>query len=255
MEKNSKQLVPFCFGDHLVRVFEDEAGNPWFVARDVCKVLEIQNPSDTVRKCLDEDEKGIANIYTHGGTQEMLLISESGLYALVFRSRKPEARAFSKWVRSEVLPAIRKTGRYEKPLCRQRIGIPEDLPEEACAIPPRMRQKIWQDAIQTARLDGGGANEAREWFVWLCRLNRYGRPKDGNAGIWNFMDDCLEQVKGCTTPFYKIRALFEKWWQENGEGETPGSKTLSEYLALRFQKAKSSVSVFRNCRIVAGAAN
>lgn len=249
MSKDNSGIIPFCFGDNLVRIIEDENGIPWFVAKDVCNVLDIQNPSDTIKKCLDDDEKGVANIYTPGGIQEMLTISESGLYALVFRSCKPEARAFSKWVRSEVLPSIRRNGYYKMPGKRVSKELPEDLPEEALLIPPGIRQRIWQDAIQTASLDGGGAKEAREWFAWLCRLNGYGRPLDGNVRIWNFMDDCLEPAKGHTTPFAKIVMVFEKWWRDYGEGPMPGTKHLSEYLALRYQRAKSSVSVFRNCRI------
>lgn len=111
----STQLTPFCFGDNLVRVVEDENGEPWFVAKDVCKVLELENVTKALYG-LDEDEKitlTISNGNPRAGIpNEMNLISESGLYALVFRSRKPEAKAFSKWVRSEVLPALRKTGRY-----------------------------------------------------------------------------------------------------------------------------------------------
>lgn len=87
-------------------------GCPWFVAKDACEILEIQNASDTVSKGLDEDEWGIDTVYTPGGNQEMLIVSESGLYALIFKSRKSEARAFRKWVTSVVLPAIRKTGGY-----------------------------------------------------------------------------------------------------------------------------------------------
>lgn len=86
-------------------------GEIWFVAKDVCDILEIINPSDAV-KDFDEDEKGIANIYTPGGKQNMTIISEPGVYALVMKSRKPEAKQFSRWVRHEVLPSIRKTGSY-----------------------------------------------------------------------------------------------------------------------------------------------
>lgn len=85
---------------------------PWFVAKDVCDVLEIQNHRDTLAKMLDEDEKGVDTIYTLGGAQDMLTVNESGLYCLIFRSRKPAARVFRKWVTAEVLPAIRRTGRY-----------------------------------------------------------------------------------------------------------------------------------------------
>ena len=84
---------------------------PWFVAKDACDCLEIVNASQACQT-LDEDEKGIYKVYTLGGSQDMMLISESGLYTLVMRSNKPEAKVFRKWVTSEVLPSIRKTGGY-----------------------------------------------------------------------------------------------------------------------------------------------
>lgn len=89
-------------------------GEPWFVAKDVCSILEIANSRDAVAS-LDADEKGVATVDTPGGKQEMATVSESGLYALIFKSRKLEAKAFRKWVTSEVLPAIRKTGGYGMP--------------------------------------------------------------------------------------------------------------------------------------------
>ena len=85
--------------------------DPWFVAKDACDCLEITNVSQACQT-LDEDEKGIYKVYTLGGSQDMMLISESGLYALVMRSNKPKAKVFRKWVTSEVLPSIRKTGGY-----------------------------------------------------------------------------------------------------------------------------------------------
>lgn len=86
-------------------------GEPWFVAKDVCKVLELADVSKAVGR-LDEDEKGTNSILTPGGVQEMLCVSESGLYSLVLGSRKEEAREFKRWVTHEVLPSIRKTGAY-----------------------------------------------------------------------------------------------------------------------------------------------
>ena len=104
-------LTTFDFRESAVRVLVKDA-QPWFVAADVCRVLEIANSRDAIAS-LDEDEKGVGNADTHGGSQKMNLISESGLYALVFKSRKPEAKAFRKWVTAEVLPALRETGRYQ----------------------------------------------------------------------------------------------------------------------------------------------
>lgn len=109
-------LTTFDFNAAPVRVMMRD-DQPWFVAADVCRVLEIANPRDAVSG-LDEDEKmTVANTDGHsgqrGGAQSFNLISESGLYALAFKSRKPEAKTFRKWVTAEVLPALRQTGKYE----------------------------------------------------------------------------------------------------------------------------------------------
>ena len=84
-------------------------GEPWFVAADVCRILEIDK---TQTRRLDDDEKGLYSIQTLGGEQDTVVVNEPGLYRLVFASRKPEAREFQRWVYHEVLPSIRKTGGY-----------------------------------------------------------------------------------------------------------------------------------------------
>jgi len=86
-------------------------GVPWFVAKDVCHILDIANYRDAVSR-LDDDEKGVATTDTLGGPQALLWINEPGLYRLIFQSRKSEAKAFTRWVTHEVLPAIRTTGTY-----------------------------------------------------------------------------------------------------------------------------------------------
>lgn len=86
-------------------------GEPWFVLADVCKVLEIKNSRDAAAK-LDGDEKGVALTDTLGGKQHVTIINESGLYTVILRSDKPQAKPFRKWVTSVVLPSIRKTGSY-----------------------------------------------------------------------------------------------------------------------------------------------
>src|SRR5580704_28344 len=93
------------------RVFNRD-GEPWFVLADVCRSLGIKNTSDAAAR-LDDDEKGVAQIDTRGGSQKLRIINESGLYSLILRSEKPEAKRFKKWVTSEVLPSIRKTGGYQ----------------------------------------------------------------------------------------------------------------------------------------------
>lgn len=84
-------------------------GEPWFVAADVCRALGIDR---TQTRRLDEDEKGVYSAQTPGGHQDMSIVNEFGLYALVLSSRKPEAKAFKRWITHEVIPSIRKTGGY-----------------------------------------------------------------------------------------------------------------------------------------------
>lgn len=115
MENPASSSIPavFQFDSHKVRVIEKD-GQSWFVAADVCAALTIANPRDAVSK-LDEDEKAtVANPDARPGcgAQELNIVNESGLYSLILTSRKPEAKRFKKWVTSEVLPAIRKTGSY-----------------------------------------------------------------------------------------------------------------------------------------------
>ena len=100
----------FNFNDHTVRILNED-GELRFVASDVAAALEYRDAANMVRN-LDDDEKGTHILSTLGGDQEVTTISESGLYSAILRSRKPEAKRFKKWVTSEVLPAIRKTGTY-----------------------------------------------------------------------------------------------------------------------------------------------
>jgi len=86
-------------------------GEPWFVAKDVCNALSIADSKSSLR-FLEDEEKGVHSMHTLGGTQQVSIINESGLYSLILRSRKPEAKKFKKWVTSEILPSIRKHGVY-----------------------------------------------------------------------------------------------------------------------------------------------
>ena len=94
-----------------VRAVRGDDGEPMFVAKDVCAVLELKNPRSTLA-LLDEDEKGVHIVDTPGGEQQMTTVTEPGFYKLVMRSRKPEAKAFQRWVTHEVLPALRRDGGY-----------------------------------------------------------------------------------------------------------------------------------------------
>lgn len=116
------ELIPFTYGDRPIRTVLID-GEPWFVAADVCTVLGIVNGRDALSS-LDDDERGVATTDTLGGPQQVSIVNESGLYSLILRSRKPEARAFKRWITREVIPSIRRTGSYASP----GYAIPQDYP-------------------------------------------------------------------------------------------------------------------------------
>lgn len=90
-------------------------GEPWFVANDVMRVLEVSNSKDAIRTLDDDEKSGVDIIDPHGRKQKTNCISEAGLYSIILRSRKPEAKAFKRWVTHEVIPSIRKHGAYLTP--------------------------------------------------------------------------------------------------------------------------------------------
>lgn len=160
-------LVKFEFEGDGVRtvVIEDE---PWFVAKDVCEILGIVDPKSSVRN-LDDDEKGVHTMPTPGGSQRIFIVSESGLYALIFKSRKENAKRFRKWVTGEVLPQIRKTGKYEVT-----SEMPKSLPEalRAYADALEREQKLLEDKTELeVKLD-----EAKEWFS-IKRMQKLNFPR------------------------------------------------------------------------------
>lgn len=108
----TQALSVFQFHTHQVRIFPSDDGESFFaVAADVARALGFRDAQDMVR-CVDDEDKGYTEVRTPGGEQRMLTVSESGIYAATFRSRKDSAKAFRRWVTAEVLPSIRRTGGY-----------------------------------------------------------------------------------------------------------------------------------------------
>lgn len=100
------------FGEIRTLLIENEV---WFVGKDVAEALGYSNPSDALKKRVDNEDKGVANCDTLGGKQEMTIINESGLYSLILSSKLPQAKEFKRWVTNEILPSIRKYGGYLTP--------------------------------------------------------------------------------------------------------------------------------------------
>lgn len=131
-------------------------GEAWFVLKDVCEVLHLGTTAKVAER-LDDDEKGMNQIHTPGGTQNVTVVNESGLYHVILRSDKPEAAPFRRWVTNDVLPAIRKTGSYNAPqltrsqfLATALIAAHEELEEKDKRIAELTPKGVFADAVSAS---------------------------------------------------------------------------------------------------------
>jgi prophage antirepressor-like protein len=170
------QITPYHFDNHEVRVVQGADGEPQFVASDVCAALELPDTHKAVAR-LDDDEKGRNSIPTLGGSQEMTVINESGLYSLILGSRKPQAKAFKRWVTHEVLPSIRRTGAYIK-------GPSAPLPQ------PKVKAKAKAKAIPAPPLNSDWLARSMASAQKLLQLT------EGRVG----MVDISEQLREFSHP-------------------------------------------------------
>lgn len=127
----------FNYESKVIRVAGTDL-EPLFCAQDVCHALDIANASHAIAQGIPEDERTVDELATNGGVQRVLFLREPGLYRLIFRSTKPGAEGFRKWVFREVLPSVRRTGRYE-------VGEPTALDGEPGAegVDVRLRSLLW----------------------------------------------------------------------------------------------------------------
>lgn len=244
----------FDFEEQAIRTVMRD-GEPWFVAVDVCRVLELANTSQAVSR-LDEDEKGIISNDTLGGPQQMLIISESGFYALVNRSDKLEAKRFRKWVTSVVLPSIRKTGSYVHPTIG--VGTMDHLP--GLDDMSSNNRVGWLNLIREARIMGGDAAGRRMWARSpLPPLDAEpGEFVNEYTGLTRFIADCCT-VTGQGRDWIPTAELYEAYtaWAR-GTGQSVWADTtffhrfsdlarhfICSATGKRFEKAKSSLAGYR----------
>lgn len=155
----SDSVVPFQFASsHTVRVVLID-GEPWFVAADVAAALQYRIAGDMTR-VLDDDDRGTHIVRTPSGDRAMLVVNESGLYSAILRSRKPEAKRFKKWVTADVLPAIRRTGRYQAPAAPQPPTISRAQFHELSRTVSRIAYRFHQSS-------------AAEWAIWRVLRERF----------------------------------------------------------------------------------
>lgn len=267
----NNQVVSFAYEDLLCRALVDAEGNPWFVAKDVCQILDLTDTYRAVEN-LEEDEKGTSKVRTLGGEQAMIIISESGLYTLIFRSNKPNAKTFRKWVTSEVLPSLRKTGRYEMPGMAAGPGPEAEEPELEKRGPGRPR-KIDGDnkqsnnlyfamsrMVETADkfLEGRAALKALNFFTGMpvddlleeldrreqgrveTDLDAYGRDVVGDFVYQCCVVDTSNPLLTETGGF--LYAAFAGWYEtEIGNGPAPSITWFGRRMAKKFKKTKGVV--------------
>lgn len=183
-----------------VRCIEKD-GEPWWVLKDVCTILEIANQSNTSAR-LDDDEKGVHQMDTPGGVQKVTVINESGLYNVIIRSDKPNAKAFRKWITSEVIPSIRKTGGYGIPQMSQSELILK-IAQNNLALEKRIAETENQTKAVSERLDNAldvfTQPVAEDWKDETNRIiNRMIEEYNLNYGVFRRkLYDELEQIAIC----------------------------------------------------------
>ena len=173
-------------------------GEPWFVAKDVCTALGVANSRDALAR-LDDDEKGVGLTDTLGGAQEMTIVNEPGLYTLVLSSRKPEARAFKRWITHEVIPSIRRHGGYM-------AAKADETPEETMA----RAVLIAQDAI--ARKDADISRLRAKTAALAPKAGMYDACMDGER--WMSVTE-VARLLAQYDPSIRRKGLYE-WLRRDG---------------------------------------
>lgn len=210
--------VVFNFTSQALRVVMRE-GEPWFVAADVCEALDIKNPTDALKR-LDDDERARFNLGHQG---EANVINESGLYSLILGSRKPEAKKFKKWVTSEVLPAIRKTGAY--------IHTP--------AMRPGLTADQQQEIFERIRvMTYGMGNGAPLWVYNHLRVAFHvGKWEDIPTDFYDTVLALIEGKQAAAKQYAQFLRDTKDWFEKEClGGSMPWTPSIQKKLTLELQR-------------------
>ena len=150
------KLAVFSFGNHEIRTVTDEHGEAWFVANDLCAALELGNPRQALESHVDDDDVQQMDTTDNLGRKQLTNhVNESGLYALIFGSRKESAKRFKRWVTSEVLPAIRKNGYYAaNPAVQERTPAPPSFRAQGHDYPSQFLEEDMRNVELLAQFAG-----------------------------------------------------------------------------------------------------
>lgn len=257
MLNTAMPMMSFAFGDNnSLRTHIDENGNPWFMAKDVCTALGLENNRKAVERLNDRQKITVTNSDGNpraGIPHSFTLISESGLYTLSFTSRKPEAKIFCEWVCDEVLPSLRKTGTYSMPNSDQELlGLVQH-------VKPAMRERLLMTAQRVTNMSGSGSPEDVErLFARYCRLVTEGyEPSDpknrvieGNELVSRFVKENLEPHAYGRLSFAKIVYALKFWWEENADGPMPSDRAIGTVISKYYTKIKSNGIVYTGVRFI-----
>jgi len=141
--KHSTDLIALSFEGQGLRTFMDEHGMTWWVARDVCRILDLDNVSEAMTRLRTRDKDDIITSDVVGRSQRMLAVNEFGLYRLILLSRKKEAVAIQDWLIDDVLPTLRRTGRYIMPGHGQASGLSRSWEDFRQITPTQVRIFTW----------------------------------------------------------------------------------------------------------------
>lgn len=239
----NNEIQQFDFKGASLRTLTDEEGEPWFVLKDCMSILDLGNPTETV-KMFDKDEFSTTEVIDSiGRRQQTYIISESGLYRLVMKSRKPEAKEFQRWVTHEVLPSIRKHGGY---MAGQERMTPEQMAlasmrwlqskvdEQAKQLKAQEGKVLFANAVETARtsilvgdlakiLKGNGIDIGQKrLFAWL---REHGWLIKAKGSSWNMptqksMNLGLFEIKETTVTHADGHTTVNKTPKVTGKGQT-----------------------------------
>ena len=225
-------LIPFAYHNTSIRTLHHDDGSTWFVATDVCTVLDIKNVSDACAR-LDDDERGIVISDTPGGQQEILIVSEAGLYKLILRSRKKEAKTFQRWITHEVLPQIRKTGSYAQPSAVDRFPELQAIIQlvQSTAEAKLLAEKA-QHTADEANAKARLALHGQQWvtirqYVSIYQLERQ-VPRRLQQDYGRYLTGLCQQ-RG--TPVYLHRVV--EGWEEHTYPTTVIQETLGPWIGRR----------------------
>lgn len=226
----------FDFEEQAVRAVIGPDGEWWFVGKDVCDAMGHTNHRAALHR-LDDDEKGVAVVYTLGGEQQMSIISEPGCYRLVFTSRTEKAEAFKRWLAHDVLPVLRRTGRFEMPA----TSTPETNDSPTLLIAGLEMEVVrgWLNIIREGRsLHGRSFGQA------LWARSPLPQPDGGTSPVAAFAEDMVYVAPGCVVAARTMYTAYTAWCASRDLRPLSEKAFAQAMVAAGFEKDRGRVRTY-----------